>query len=517
MSRTKLTRRSMITLLGGATAGLFTGCNEVPSGAKSAPHPDPTVGVQTKVPGDLHFQSMEEVARLIEARSLSPVELTQMILDRIGAVDGQLRSYATLTADRALEKALAAESELATGFYRGPLHGIPIAVKDLVYTKGTRTMGGLAVYENFVPAFDATVTKRLEAAGAIVVGKLNLTEGAMAGYHRDFDIPRNPWRKNLWSGASSSGSGVAVAAGLCYGALGTDTGGSIRFPSMANGIVGLKPTYGRVSRHGVMPLAPTMDHVGPMTRSVTDAAIMFQAMAGHDSNDPTTLKDRMPEMLQNSTADIAGMTIGYDPVFSSEGIDAGLVAAIEQALETLRQLGAEIVEVKMPEGTREIDTTWFTICAYEALRAHAAHFPANADNYGAWFRGFLEFGSTVTDEQYAAAGQVRADFSRGFNALLESVDTLVSPAGGLTFSTDPEIQYGGMEEIDPLIKSVQMYFTIPADFAGTPSLTVPCGFSDDSIPYALQFMGRRLSEPTLIQMGRAYELVTDWHRKHPSV
>lgn len=517
MSGAKLTRRSMITLLGGATAGLLTGCKEVPSGAKSAPQPEPAVEIQSGTPGDLHFQSLEEVARLIEARSISPLQLTRQILDRIGTVDRQLMSYVTVTADRALEAALAAEKELATGVYRGPLHGIPIAVKDLVYTKDTLTAGGLAVYKDFLPTFDATVIERLEAAGAIVVGKLNLTEGAMAGYHPDFEIPRNPWRKDLWPGASSSGSGVAVAAGLCYGALGTDTGGSIRFPSMANGIVGLKPTYGRVSRHGVLPLAPTMDHVGPMTRSVTDAAIMLQAMAGHDSNDPTSLRDRVPEMLQNPASGIAGMTIGYDPVFSSEGIDAGLVAAIEQALDTLRQLGAEIIEVKMPEGTREIDATWFPICAYEAHRAHAAHFPASADNYGAWFRGFLEIGSAVTDEQYAAAGQIRADFNRKFNALLESVDTLVSPAGGLTFSMDPDIQYGGMEELDPLFKSVQMYFTIPADFAGTPALTVPCGFSADSIPYALQFKGRRLSEPTLIRIGRAYELATDWHQYHPSV
>ena len=513
MSNGKLTRRNLITLLGGATAGLLTGCKESPDALPQVAAIEPQLGT----PDDLYFLSLEEVSRLIEARRISPIELTQGILDRIGTLDQQLMSYVTVTADRALEAAGKAEKELAAGIYRGPLHGIPVAAKDLFYTKATRTMGGLAVYREFVPKFDATVVERLEAAGAILVGKLNLTEGAMAGYHPDFEIPRNPWGKDLWAGASSSGSGVAVAAGLCFGALGSDTGGSIRFPSMANGIVGLKPTYGLVSRHGVLPLAPTMDHVGPMTRSVSDAAIMFQAMAGHDSNDPTSLQDPVPEMLQNPDSGIGGMTIGYDPVFSSKGIDAGLVAAIEQALETLRKLGAEIVEVKMPEGTLELGDTWFPICAYEARRAHAQHFPDNAEKYGAWFRGFLETGSAVTDEQYKAAGQMRAAFNRKFNALLESVDTLVSPAGGLTFHLDPEVQYGGMEELEPLFTAVQMYFTIPADFAGTPALTVPCGFSADSVPYALQFMGRRLSEPSLIRIGRAYQAATQWHQRHPAV
>ena len=516
MSGSKLTRRNLITLLGGATAGLLTGCKESPDGADPLLQ-EAAIDSQVGTPGNLYFLSLEEVSRLIESREISPLELTQGILDRIGTLNRQLMSYATVTADRALEAAGKAEKELAEGIYRGPLHGIPVAAKDLFYSKGTRTMGGLVVHREFVPNFDATVIERLEAAGAILVGKLNLTEGAMAGYHPDFEIPRNPWGKDLWAGASSSGSGVAVAAGLCFGALGSDTGGSIRFPSMANGIVGLKPTYGLVSRHGVLPLAPTMDHVGPMTRSVADAAIMLQTMAGYDSNDPTSLKEPVPDMLQNSDLSISGMTVGYDPEFSSEGIDAGLVAAIERALETLRQLGAEIVEVKMPEGTREIGDTWFQICSYEARQAHAQYFPDSADKYGAWFRGFLEIGSAVTDEQYTAASNMRTEFNRKFNALLESVDTLVSPAGGLTFQLDPEVQYGGMEELQPLFNSVQMYFTIPADFAGTPALTVPCGFSTDSVPYALQFMGRRLSEPTLIRIGRAYEMATQWHQRHPVV
>jgi amidase len=286
---------------------------------------------------------------------------------------------------------------------------------------------------------------------------------------------------------------------------------------MANGIVGLKPTYGRVSRHGVLPLGETLDHVGPMTRHTADAAIMLQAMAGYDESDPTSLQDPVPDMLGDALPGIARMTVGFDRAFATEGIDSGLVAAIDQAVETLRELGVSIVDIEMPEGIREIGEAWFPICAYEAHKAHAANFPSRANEYGSYFRDFLEIGAAVTDEQYAEASQYRAAFNQQFNAILENVDSVVCPAGGITFPLDPEIQYRGAAELDPLFTTVQMYFTIPADFAGTPALTVPCGFSTEGVPYAMQFMGARLSEPGLIRFGHAYEAATDWHKRHPSI
>jgi amidase len=509
-------RREILALLGTAALGsTLSACSReegtIPSPQATSPGPAP------KLPDDLHYKSIREVARLIESKEISPVELTRRMLERIESLDGQLKSYATVTAERALATARQAEQEIVAGNYRGSLHGIPIAVKDLCYTKGTRTMGGMGVYKDFVPDFDATVVTRLENAGVVLLGKLNLTEGAMAGYHRDFDIPVNPWRADLWPGASSSGSGVATAAGLCFAALGSDTGGSIRFPSMANGIVGLKPTYGRVSRHGVLPLGETLDHVGPMTRHTADAAIMLQAMAGYDESDPTSLQDPVPDMLGDALPGIARMTVGFDRAFATEGIDSGLVSAIDQALETLRELGVSIVDIEMPEGIREIGEAWFPICAYEAHKAHAANFPSRANEYGSYFRDFLEIGAAVTDEQYAEASQYRAAFNQQFNAILENVDSVVCPAGGITFPLDPEIQYRGAAELDPLFTTVQMYFTIPADFAGTPALTVPCGFSTEGVPYAMQFMGARLSEPGLIRFGHAYEAATDWHKRHPSI
>ena len=511
-----LTRREILALLGGAAlAGTLPACSREP--AAESP---PTAGESAPpvaLPDDLHYRSLGEVARLLKSREISPLELTRYMLERISAVDGRLKSFATVTADRALAAARRAEQEILSGQYRGPLHGMPIAVKDLCYTAGIRTMGGMAAYRDFVPEHDATVVHRLEEAGAVLLGKLNLTEGAMAGYHPDFDIPLNPWGEALWSGASSSGSGVATAAGLCFGSLGSDTGGSIRFPSMANGIVGLKPTYGRISRYGVLPLAESMDHVGPMTRRTADAAILLQAMAGSDENDPTSLQDALPDLLAGLDTGVGGLRIGYDPTDSTSGTAAGLVDAIDSALKALEDHGTSIVEVRMPTATEQLRDAWFAICAYEAHRAHAARFSANPDAFGPFFRDFLAIGASVTDEQYAGAGQLRAAFNQQFNSLMGSVDAVVCPSGGLTFPVEQSTLYGNREAIEPLFAAVQMQFTIPADFAGTPTLTVPCGMSTDGRPYALQFMGPRFSEPVLCRLGHAYEGVTRWHLRHPAV
>ena len=297
----------------------------------------------------LHYISLRDVARSIQSREISPVELTTRILDRIAAIDGKLKSYATVMREQALEMAKRAEEEVQRGRYRGPLHGVPIAVKDLCYTKGVRTMAGTSIYAGFLPDHDATVVAKLSQAGAVLLGKLNLTEGAMGGYNPARDIPVNPWGEDLWPGASSSGSGVATAAGLCYGSIGTDTGGSIRFPSAANGIVGLKPTYGHVSRYGVFPLAESLDHVGPMVRRVGDAAVMFEVIAGFDSNDPTSLRDPVPHMLDELQKGVRGLRVGFDRRFATEGIQPEQSAAIHAAVDALRQLGAQIVDVEMPD------------------------------------------------------------------------------------------------------------------------------------------------------------------------
>lgn len=503
-----LTRREALALLGGAAvSGMLSAC-------ASAPVAPPPVPLRKE---DLHYAGLLDVARMIEARELSPVELTESMLERIAAVDGHTQSYVTLTAHRALAAARQAEAELDAGVYRGPLHGMPVAVKDLVYTRGARTMGGMAGLQNFVPSYDATVVSRLEAAGAVLLGKLNLTEGAMAGYHPDFDIPVNPWNEDYWTGASSSGSGVATAAGLCFASLGSDTGGSIRFPAMANGIVGLKPTYGRVSRHGVLALAESMDHVGPMTRRTADAAVVFQAIAGYDENDPTTLRDAVPDMRAGLGGGVRGLRIGIDRRFAAAGTDAGLVEAIEEALSVLRKLGAVVVDLPMPPQTAELGDVWFAICAAEAVQAHAANFPSRAELYGPAFRDFLEFGASLTPEQYAQASEFRSQYNGQFEAVLSRVDAVVLPAGGHTVPVTGVNQHGDIAALRPLFEAAQMQFTIPANFAGTPALTLPCGFSPAGLPYSLQFMGPKLAEPLLCRIGHAYEEATRWHERHPAI
>jgi amidase len=468
----------------------------------------------------IYFLSLQEIGRRIASREVSPYELAQGMLDRIAKVDVRLKSYATVMRGPALTAARAAEQEIRTGRYRGPLHGVPIAVKDLCCTKGTRTMGGTAVLKGFVPELDATVVMKLQDAGAVLLGKLNLTEGAMAGYHPDFDVPLNPWAANRWPGISSSGSGVATAAGLCFGAIGTDTGGSIRFPSSACGVVGLKPTYGRVSRFGVLALADSLDHVGPMARQVGDVAILFDAIAGNDPEDPTSLREPAPTTFADLALGIDGLRIGIDREYALAGIDRGEAMSIEEALQVLTGLGARIIDARMPDLTGLADA-WFVLCSSEAAAAHAANYPSRAREYGPYFREVLQIGSDVTAERLAAARQRRAQISAEFTALLDSVDALVCPAGGApAWPVSREIQVGSMaayHEAWAAASPRSTDFTMPMDMAGTPAICLPSGFSGEGLPYSIQFAGRHLSEPVLCRIAHAYEQATRWHVRHPNV
>ncbi len=460
----------------------------------------------------LHYKTIAEIAELIRSRELSPVDVTGAALDRIAALDGELKSYATLTADRAMSAARDAESEIAAGGWRGPLHGVPIAVKDLCFTRGVRTMGGAKVYADHVPSFDSTVVERLAAAGAVLLGKLNLTEGAMGGYNPEFDIPLNPWNRGRWAGSSSSGSGVAAAAGLCYGSLGSDTGGSIRFPAAACGIVGLKPTWGRVSRHGVLALAESLDHVGPMTRSTADAAIMLQAIAGYDPRDPTSLSAPVPDYLAEMDAGIAGVRIGVDERHITDGVNPELASAVLESAETLRALGAEIVEMRMPDVDKYLPA-WPVLCSSEAVAAHRENYPERRDDYGPWFRGWLDLGAQKSGADYAEANNMRAECNGLVREAFRGIDAMICPSTiGPAYPVTPEALYGEMDRRRGT--SFQRY-TVPYDFNGAPTLSVPCGLDGDGLPLSLQFAGKPLSEPLLIRLGAAYESATEWHNLHP--
>jgi amidase len=261
---------------------------------------------------DLHYLELTELAELIRMRRISSVEVTRQQLDRIAALDDRLASYAVVTAERAMAEARAAEADIAASCYRGPLHGVPLAVKDLFWTSGVPTAAGMTIHKDFRPDVDATAVRRLREAGAVLLGKLQMTEGAYSDHHPQVTPPRNPWNADYWPGISSSGPGVAVAAGLCFGALASDTGGSIRWPSAANGLTGIKATWGRVSRHGVFDLAPSLDHIGPMARSVADAAALLTAVAGADPADPTALQEPAASLAATANRTIGGLKIGVD-------------------------------------------------------------------------------------------------------------------------------------------------------------------------------------------------------------
>jgi amidase len=462
---------------------------------------------------ELYYRTITEIAALIESKAVSPVDVTAALLERIEALDSRLQAYATVMADAAMEQARAAEREIVNGTYRGPLHGIPVAVKDLCCTAGVRTMGGSAVYANLVPDFDATVVRRFNEAGAVMLGKLNLTEGAMGGYNPKFQVPENPWKAGHWPGASSSGSGAATAAGLAYGTLGSDTGGSIRHPAAVCGTVGLKPTWGRVSRYGVLALAESLDHVGPLTRSSADAGIVLQAIAGWDANDPTSLPDPVPDMLAGIGQGIQGIRIGWDAAYATQDMAPDFAQAVATGVRVMESLGAEIVPVKMPARLREYLGAWPVLCASEALAAHRETFPSRADEYGPWFREWLERGASYSGADYAQANTLRAACVGELRLTLQDVDLLACPSTAqAAHPITAEQAYG---PIPPDRDPWQSRFTVPTDFAGLPTIALPCGLSEAGLPLSLQFVGHALSEPLLVQAGDAYEQATDWHTLHP--
>jgi amidase len=463
----------------------------------------------------LHYSSLLAVAGEIKSGNLLPSELTELQLDRIAAIDGTLHAYVTVMADQAMQSARRADAEIAAGHYRGPLHGVPIGIKDLCFTRGVRTMAGTKVLADFIPDFDATVVARLQAAGAVTLGKLTLCEGAHYPYHPELEVPVNPWNAAYWSGVSSSGSGVATAAGLCFGSIGTDTGGSIRYPSAVNGCVGLKPTYGRVSRYGVFALAESMDHVGPMTRTVADAAVMLEVMAGYDPNDPTSSSEPVPDIQTELGQGVAGLRIGIDRRYSSEGVDAEVARTIVDVVTELQGQGAQIVEVEMPY-LDDYGQTWYDIETVEALIANEKTFPNRADEYGPGFRTALEYGQSVSATTYALAMRKRAEFSARLHRMLAGIDCFICPSmGNATRTKSPEPTVASYEDWVRLVPND--VFTKPFNFAGVPTLSVPCGFSGEGLPLSVQFVASRLDEGMLCRVGYAYEQATPWHKKHPPV
>ena len=457
---------------------------------------------------NIHYFSMSQLRDLYKNNEISPYEVTKYMFDRIQKHDHELKSYATLMEEDALSVAKTLSEKPKQRI--GPLHGIPVAVKDLCYTKDVRTMGGTAVLENFIPKFDSTVVKKLREAGAIILGKLNTTEGAMGGYNPKRLAPRNPWDLEKWAGSSSSGSGVATSAGLCFGSLGSDTGGSIRYPSAANGVVGLKPTYGRVSRYGVLDLAKSLDHVGPMTRTVKDAWDMFTVIRGVDEMDPTTINHIDCNDLDD--VDINEISIGYDDDYSSRGVDSEITNAVRDAVKVFESLKLNIDTVKMPP-VEDYLSYWNVLCSAEAALAHAENYPSKKNQYGKWFGEWLQNGCEVTREDYINASIKRDESNTLISNSLKNVDVLIAPTLiKFPHYVDDEIHYG---PIDKNRHKDTGKFTIPFNYNRYPTLTLPCGLSKFGFPIGLQIIGKPMTEPLICALGKRYEQLTEWNNMHP--
>ena len=461
---------------------------------------------------ELCKKPIAEIAPLLETREISPLELTRAMLERIDTLDDELCSYNLVTADFALEQAKKAEKAILDGNYSGPLHGIPIGIKDLIFTEGIVTTCSSPIMAGWVPDHDATVMKKLNEAGAVMLGKLSMTEFALSGYHPDHEPPKNPWSKEHWPGVSSSGSGVATAASLCFASLGTDTGGSIRYPSAACGVVGIKPTYGKVSRYGVFPLAESLDHIGPMTRCVADAAAVLQVIAGHDIQDVTSLGHPLPDYSAGLGKSINGLRIGVDEKYCSENVAPEISRVAFEAIEVLTQLGAGVRPVDLG-GITEVCRYWLAVTGAEAASAHRTTYPSREAEYGPVFRDLLENGSKVPATDYVAAMNAGKRVKQLLSSIFSDLDVLLCPA---TLTPPPAVaDFPPQMVLPPELVPAILTFTAPFNFSGNPTITLPCGFTPEGLPTGLQLVGNWNDEATIIQAGHAYEQATEWHKQRP--
>jgi aspartyl-tRNA(Asn)/glutamyl-tRNA(Gln) amidotransferase subunit A len=466
---------------------------------------------------DLVWASMTELARMIATKAVSPVEVVRAHLERIEALDGQLRAYITVCGEAALESARAAESALVSGRPLGPLHGVPYALKDLYDTAGVRTTGGSRIFADRIPSVDATVVRRLAEAGAINLGKLNMVEFAYGpeGLNPHHGDVRNPWggATHRMTGGSSSGSGAAVAAGLAPGALGSDTGGSIRIPASLCGITGLKPTYGRVSRAGVLPLSWSMDHVGPMTRTAADCALMLGAMAGYDAADPSTSVLPVPDYLAALTGNVKGLRIGLLRHYFMEGAAADVSAAVEAAAAVLTKAGAIIDEVNL-EHCGLAAAGSLAVVGAEALSYHAELLRTRAADYDPEVAKRLRVSAYIGGWHYVRAQQARGLVRAEIDAALARRDVLLAPATPLTAPAIGERQTVlGDGPAD--VRSALLRFTRPFNFSGHPACALPCGFTEGGLPMGMQIVGRPFDEATVLRAADAYQRLTDFHARRP--
>ena len=504
---TRTTRRHFLE----TSAAALTGAATVNLTSSAAAAEDAIQTGATSGAPDLPALTIAEAARRISRKQLSPVELTEAILGRIASVDPRVGAFITVTGDEALASARVAEREIQQGRYRGPLHGIPFGVKDTYYTKGIRTTAASRVLQDFVPAFDAAIVERMKAGGAILIGKLNLPEFSFGGFtpgsHNPWDLTRNP-------GGSSGGSAAAVAASLLLAAPGGDTSGSIRNPASSCGVVGLKPTFGLVSRFGVVPISWTLDHLGPITKTVEDTAIVMQAIAGYDPRDASSVRTPIPDYRGGLRRDVRGLRLGVLAPSEIEGFHPDTRKAFAEAVRVLKGLGAELREVTFPARMRAIGGAQRIIRISEAAAYHrrflvagaAAQYgvPGNGAGPVSDVRTTVEAGSLLTAAQYLQAQRARTLFIEDMRAAYEPIDALLSP----TMPSPAGVPNDAPET-----------FRSWWNLSGFPAISVPCGFSTDpsGLPIGLQISGRPFEDATVLAVAHAYESATTWHTRHPTL
>ena len=466
---------------------------------------------------DMTFGTISSLAPLIRAGKVSPVALAEAAIGRATRLNPKLNAYLDLFEDSALHSAREAEREIKAGHYRGPLHGIPIGLKDLVDVAGTVTTGGTIILKDNVAKHDATVTRRLREAGAVITGKLAMVEFAMGatGLNPHYGNTPNPWNTERVPCGSSSGSGSAVASGLVFGALGSDTGGSIRMPAAVCGIVGLKPTYGRISRHGVLDLSWSCDHVGPMTRTVADCALMMNALAGYDAADPASSREPVPDFTAGLGRGLDGLTIGVPEHYFFDDVDPQVESAVREAIALMERNGARVAAVSMPWANvgRSIN---MRVVMPEAIAVHERWIGERPQDYSAEVRGRLMADITTPAIEYIRAQRARRWFCAQMADAMRGVDVLITPTvptqtPTIAACTPPP---GKNEAKDGLRLAI---FTGVFNTTGQPSMSVNCGFTKDGMPIGMMITGKPFDEVNVLRVGDAYQSLTKWHTRHPDV
>ncbi len=460
--------------------------------------------------------TITELAPRFRDRTLSPVEVTDAYLQQIDRLDGQLKSYITVLGDEARAEAKRAETAISRGEWRGPLHGVPLGIKDLFDVAGTPTTLGSKILRDNVASQDSTVVERLRRAGAVILGKQNLHEFAfgITSENPHFGIVRNPWDLERVPGGSSGGTAAAVAAGLCVAGLGSDTGASIRAPASWCGVVGLKPTYSRVSRAGVLPLAWSLDHAGPISRTVADCAIMLQAIAGPDPRDPTASAEPVPDYSAGLGSDIRGLRVGVPREHFFDTVEPDVEQVVRAAIAQLADLGATVSEVSLPHA-RHAQPAGNAIMGVESAAWHQGWLQERSSDYGGDVLLRIRAGLLVRATEYLDAQRLRTLLQQDFAAAFEEVDVVVGPTVPLVAPLiGRTMEASGTFGLSP--RSIANRLTVPCNLTGMPAVSVPCGFSE-GLPVGLQIMGAAFDEATVLRVAAAYEEATEWHRQRPAV